>query len=134
MKPVPDPREWNRLRIDPETKTLIREGIPSIVNPLDKHALEAALQIKDAFGVEVVLVLYVADYLFQEVLERDQAHHVAGTILHHGDMGMALLELPQELFKFPPVAAMAKCPMGALIAGKRLSLFSNPHLDRKSVV
>lgn len=56
MKPVPDPREWNRLRIDPETKTLIREGIPSIVNPLDKHALEAALQIKDALGVEVVLL------------------------------------------------------------------------------
>jgi len=42
--------------MDPETKTLIREGIPSVINPLDKHALEAALEIKDAFGAEVVLL------------------------------------------------------------------------------
>jgi electron transfer flavoprotein beta subunit len=56
MKPVPDPKEWNRLQIDPQTKTLIREGMPSVINPLDKHALEAALQIKDALNVEVVLL------------------------------------------------------------------------------
>ncbi len=56
MKPVPDPKEWGRLKMDPETKTLIREGIPSIINPLDKHALEAALQVKEAAGAEVVVV------------------------------------------------------------------------------
>ena len=56
MKPVPDPNEWDRLRMDPETKTLIREGIPSIINPLDKHALEAALEVKEASGAEVVVV------------------------------------------------------------------------------
>lgn len=56
MKPVPDPKEWGRLAMDPETKTLIREGIPSIINPLDKHALEAALQLKEGTGVEVVVV------------------------------------------------------------------------------
>jgi electron transfer flavoprotein beta subunit len=42
--------------MDPVTKTLLREGIPSVINPLDKHALEAALQIKDAQGAEVVLI------------------------------------------------------------------------------
>lgn len=56
VKPVPDPKAWDRLRLDPVTKTLIREGIPSIINPLDKHALEAALEIKDAKGAEVVLL------------------------------------------------------------------------------
>lgn len=56
VKPVPDPKEWDRLRLDPETKTLIREGIPSVINPLDKHALEAALEIKDARGAEVVIL------------------------------------------------------------------------------
>jgi electron transfer flavoprotein beta subunit len=56
MKPVPDPKAWDRLRMDPETKTLIREGIPSVINPLDKHALEAALEVKDASGAEVVVV------------------------------------------------------------------------------
>ncbi len=42
--------------MDPETQTLVREGIPSIINPLDKHALEAALSIRDARGGEVVLL------------------------------------------------------------------------------
>ena len=56
MKPVPDPKHWDRLKMDPKTKTLIRDGIPSAINPLDKHAVEAALQIKDACGAEVVLL------------------------------------------------------------------------------
>lgn len=56
MKPVPDPKAWHRLRMDPDTKTLIREGIPSVINPLDKHAIEAALEIKDTYGAEVILV------------------------------------------------------------------------------
>ncbi len=56
LKPVPDPKAWDRLAMDPLTKTLRREGIPSVINPLDKHALEAALEIKDAHGSEVVLL------------------------------------------------------------------------------
>ena len=56
VKPVPDPKVWDRLRMDPVTKTLIREGIPSVINPLDRHALEAALAIKDVSGAEVVLL------------------------------------------------------------------------------
>lgn len=56
LKPVPDPQAWDRLRLDPTTKTLIREGIPSVINPLDKHALEAALNLKEASGAEVVLL------------------------------------------------------------------------------
>ncbi len=43
-KQVPDTTE---VRLDPETGTLIREGVPSIMNPDDKAGLEAALQIKD---------------------------------------------------------------------------------------
>jgi electron transfer flavoprotein beta subunit len=56
LKPVPDPKAWDQLALDPVTKTLIRGGIPSVINPLDKHALEAALQIKDVYGSEVVLL------------------------------------------------------------------------------
>ena len=56
VKPVPDPKEWDRLRLDPVTKTLIREGIASVINPLDKHALEAALALKDVVGAEVALL------------------------------------------------------------------------------
>ena len=44
IKQVPDTTE---IKIDPEKHTLIREGVPSIVNPFDTYALEAAARIKD---------------------------------------------------------------------------------------
>ena len=45
IKQVPDTTE---IKIDPVTNTLIRDGVPSIVNPFDGYALEAAARIKDA--------------------------------------------------------------------------------------
>jgi electron transfer flavoprotein beta subunit len=56
LKPVPDPKHWSRLALDPKTKTLIRGGIPNIVNPLDKKALEAALQLREKEGGKVVTI------------------------------------------------------------------------------
>ena len=56
VKPVPDPKHWDKLSMDPETKTLKREGIPNIMNPLDKHALEAALALRESHGGEVALL------------------------------------------------------------------------------
>lgn len=44
VKQVPD---TNEVRIDPVTGTLIRQGVPSIMNPDDKNALEEALRIKE---------------------------------------------------------------------------------------
>mgnify|MGYP000861181800 CR=1 FL=1 len=45
MKQVPDTTE---IKIDPETNTLIRAGVPSIVNTFDAYALEVAARMKDA--------------------------------------------------------------------------------------
>ncbi|MFH1350362.1 MAG: electron transfer flavoprotein subunit beta/FixA family protein [Pseudomonadota bacterium] len=56
VKPVPDPKHWDKVSMDPQTMTLKREGIPNIINPLDKHALEAALIIRETQGGEVVLL------------------------------------------------------------------------------
>jgi electron transfer flavoprotein beta subunit len=56
LKPVPDPRHWSQLRLDPKTKTLIREGIPNIISPLDKKALEAALQLREKEAGEVIVL------------------------------------------------------------------------------
>ncbi len=56
VKPVPDPKHWDKVSMDPDTMTLKRGGIPNIVNPLDKHALEAALSIREAQGGEVILL------------------------------------------------------------------------------
>jgi electron transfer flavoprotein beta subunit len=54
VKQVPDTTE---AKIDPETNTLIREGIPSIVNPFDLHAVEEALKIKEQRGGGEVLAI-----------------------------------------------------------------------------
>lgn len=56
IKPVPDPGRWGELSLDPVLKTLRREGIPSVINPLDKHALEEALRIKDSLGAEITVL------------------------------------------------------------------------------
>ena len=56
LKPVPDPKHWSRLALDPKTKILIREGIPNIINPLDRKALEAALQLREREGGEVITI------------------------------------------------------------------------------
>lgn len=69
IKPVPDPKEWHRLKMHPETKTLIREGIGNIINPLDRHALEAALEIKDALGIEVVLLSMAPPFVTPQLRE-----------------------------------------------------------------
>ncbi len=53
VKQVPDTAE---IKINPETNTLMREGVPSIINPFDLHALEAGLQIKDKLGGNVTVL------------------------------------------------------------------------------
>ena len=53
IKQVPDTSE---IRIDPVTGNLIREGVPSIVNPDDKHALEEAISLKEKHGGKVTVV------------------------------------------------------------------------------
>ena len=53
LKQVPD---TTAVKIDPKTGTLIRDGVPSIINPEDKHALEAALTLKDNVGGKVTVV------------------------------------------------------------------------------
>jgi electron transfer flavoprotein beta subunit len=53
VKQVPDSRE---IRIDPKNNTLIRQGVPSIVNFYDMHGLEEALRIKDEHGARVTVV------------------------------------------------------------------------------
>ncbi|NLE83828.1 MAG: electron transfer flavoprotein subunit beta/FixA family protein [Chloroflexi bacterium] len=53
IKQVPDTTE---VRIDPVKGTLIRDGVPSIMNPDDKAGLEAALRLKDEIGAHVSVI------------------------------------------------------------------------------
>lgn len=53
IKQVPDTSE---VKLDPKTNTLIRDGVPSIINPDDKSGIEAALRIKEQVGGTVTVV------------------------------------------------------------------------------
>ena len=53
VKQVPDTTE---IKIDPVTKTLIRAGVPSIVNPFDAYALELAARLKDQAGGRITIL------------------------------------------------------------------------------
>lgn len=53
IKQVPD---TNEVKIDPKKGTLIRDGVPSIINPDDKHAIEAAVRLKEQHGAEIKVV------------------------------------------------------------------------------
>jgi electron transfer flavoprotein beta subunit len=65
MKQVPDTTE---IKIDPQKGTLIREGVPSIMNPEDKHALLAALQIKGAEIIALSMGPPQAEMILREAL------------------------------------------------------------------
>ncbi len=53
IKQVPD---TTQVKTDPVTGTLIRDGVPFIVNPFDSPALEEALKLKDKYGFKVVAI------------------------------------------------------------------------------
>lgn len=53
VKQVPD---TTQVKVDPETGTLIREGVPFIINPYDTHALEESLRLKERYGFRAVVI------------------------------------------------------------------------------
>ncbi|MBP3485130.1 MAG: electron transfer flavoprotein subunit beta/FixA family protein [Oscillospiraceae bacterium] len=53
VKQVPD---VDLVKMDPVTGSLIREGVPSIMNPLDCSALEAAVRVKEQYGGEITAI------------------------------------------------------------------------------
>ncbi len=53
VKQVPDAKD---VRLDPVTNTLAREGVESIMNPYDRHALEEAVAIRERQGGKVTVI------------------------------------------------------------------------------
>ena len=56
VKAVPDLSEADKIRINPVTKTLTRHDIPLVINPLDRNALEVALQQKEEIGAHITII------------------------------------------------------------------------------
>jgi electron transfer flavoprotein beta subunit len=53
MKQVPDSAQ---IRVHPVTNTIMRQGVPTIINPYDLFAIEEALRLRDQFGGEVTVL------------------------------------------------------------------------------
>jgi electron transfer flavoprotein beta subunit len=66
IKQVPDSAQ---IRVHPVTNTIMRQGVPSIINPYDTYALEAALALRDKLGGEVT-VLTMGPPMAEDALRR----------------------------------------------------------------
>lgn len=81
VKQVPDTTE---IKIDPVKNTLIRDGVPSIVNPFDGYALEAAARLKDKDPETKIVVLSMGPEQAKAALKEclaiaaDKAYLVSG--------------------------------------------------------
>src|SRR5512137_876343 len=53
IKQVPETTE---VKINPETNTLIRDGVTSIINPFDMYAIEEAVRLKEKFGGKATVI------------------------------------------------------------------------------
>lgn len=106
-KQVPDTTE---VKLDPKTGTLIRDGVPSIINPDDKAGIEAALQLKEKCPGSTVTVLSMgpaqADVALREalamgcdeaILVTDRAFGGADTWATSSTIAAALKKLDYDL-------------------------------------
>jgi electron transfer flavoprotein beta subunit len=66
IKQVPDSAQ---IRVHPVTNTIMRQGVPAIINPYDLYALEAALGLRDQLGGEVS-VLTMGPAMAEDALRR----------------------------------------------------------------
>lgn len=55
IKQIPDPEHFSKISLDPATKTITRQGIPAVINPADKNALEEALRIRERYSGKVAV-------------------------------------------------------------------------------
>ncbi len=104
IKQVPDTAE---VRINPETGTLIREGVPSIINPYDMHAIEAAVQIKEATGAKVTVLTMgppQADVALRDAIAMgaDEAVLISDRAFAGSDTWATSYTLSQALRKLSP--------------------------------
>ena len=106
VKQVPD---TTVVKIDPVKHTLIRDGVPSIMNPDDKGGLELALQLKEKCGANVTVITMgppQADLVLREafamgadraILLTSRAFAGADTLATSNALAGALRAIPYDL-------------------------------------
>lgn len=69
IKQVINPDYFEGLTLDPETGSIIRDNVPSILNPVDENALEEALRIKDGFEDTTITAISMGPPQAEEILQ-----------------------------------------------------------------
>ncbi|RWX04546.1 electron transfer flavoprotein beta subunit/FixA family protein, partial [Rhizobium hidalgonense] len=77
IKQVPDSAQ---IRVHPVTNTIMRQGVPTIINPYDLFALEEAFRLRDRYGGEVT-VLTMGPPMAKQALEKALAHGADRAVL-----------------------------------------------------
>ncbi len=77
IKQVPDSAQ---IGVDPKTNTIMRQGVPTIINPYDLYALEAALALRDQVGGRVT-VLTMGPPMAKEALRKAIGHGADDAVL-----------------------------------------------------
>lgn len=103
IKQVP---ETTSVRINPETNTLMREGVESIINPFDEFALEQALELKELHGAQVTVLSMgppQAESALREALARgaDQAILLSDRAFAGSDTWATSYTLARSIQKMP---------------------------------
>ncbi|MFW9830796.1 MAG: electron transfer flavoprotein subunit beta/FixA family protein [Candidatus Thorarchaeota archaeon] len=114
IKQVPEIAE---VKIDPETKTLIRAGVPSILNPFDEFAVEEAVRIKEQVGEGEVVIITMGPPQAEEALKKclamggDRAIHLSDRAFAGADTWATAYTLAQ--------AIKSEAPFDLVICGKQ---------------
>ncbi|NLD29965.1 MAG: electron transfer flavoprotein subunit beta/FixA family protein, partial [Clostridiales bacterium] len=118
VKQVPDTAD---IRIDPEKNVLIRKGVPSILNPFDSYALEAAARIKDKDPATKIVALSMGPTQAEAVLREclaiaaDSAYLVSGRAFGGSDT-LATSYILSEAIK---LVSEKEGPFDAVFCGKQ---------------
>ena len=116
IKQVP---EITEVKIDPKTKTLMREGVPSILNPLDEFAVEEALRIREKHGGEVIVVTMGPPQAREAILKclamgADRAIHLSDRAFAGADTLATAYTLAQAIKQFIPNFDIILCGKQAI--------------------
>ena len=124
IKQVPNTAD---VKIDPETNTLVREGVESVINPFDMYAIEEALRQREAHGGKVTVISLgppQAESALREaislgadegVLVSDRAFAGSDTWATSYTLSMALKKLGADN-GFETIAELSVAPLDELIA------------------
>jgi electron transfer flavoprotein beta subunit len=105
LKPAPDPKRWDSIQLDPITKALQREGIPSVLGPLDKRALEEGLRVREKHGGKVVAMAMAPPWAKDNLVEAlamgaDEAYLLSDRAFAGSDTWSTSLVLSKAITKF----------------------------------